>query len=89
MKTSKYLVVVFLSKTEVFSFIERMNSYGVAASTTGTPKEARIGCGISAKIDQRSYDLAVKVIGDGGYNGFFGIYAVTSDGERISRYRIV
>ena len=46
----KWAVATFRSKTEVFEFIDLMEQEGVFVSTVGTPKEARIVCGISAKF---------------------------------------
>ena len=70
----KYNIIVFKSKTEVFRFIEEMQDNGVNATAVGTPSHARIGCGISAKIEYRYLWLAKKIISNGNYNSFYRIY---------------
>lgn len=88
MTSDKYIVVVFRSKTEVLDYIERLLILGVKATPTGTPKEAKIGCGIAAKLNARHLGVAQKVLAEGGYQGFFAIYSVVTDGLRTSRMRI-
>ena len=43
------LLAVFRSRAHSLDYARRLTSYGVAASTMPTPKEARIGCGICVK----------------------------------------
>ena len=81
--------MVFKTKTEVFSLIGQLNLTGISASTTGTPKEAGIGCGIAVKTDFRHLNTIKRIIDAGGYKGFFGIYLIVTDGLRTSKTRIV
>lgn len=85
----KKAIVVFKSKTEVFRFMEEIRSRGAAASTVGTPAQAKIGCGISVKIDYGYLPLAKKIIAGGGYGAFYGIYAVTTAGGRTETVKIM
>lgn len=69
-------VVVFKSKTEVFAFIEQARYLGVGASVVSTPKEIKIGCGLSAKISDSQTQLAKKIISSYGYSTFYGIFTI-------------
>lgn len=75
-------VAVFRSKTELFTFINYLKHQGVLVETVATPKEARIGCGISAKFDERFFRLAVEIIESYSFSSFFGIYKIKNDGVR-------
>ena len=88
MEKSKYLAVVFRTKTEVFSLIEKLNSLGIKALTTGTPKEAGIGCGIAVRTDAVHSSVVRRIVLSGGYEGFFGIYLIETDGLRTSKTRM-
>ena len=89
MNDSDFAIIVFRAKTDVFSLIVALNSYGVAASTTGTPKEARIGCGIAVKTEVRAIGTALEIINGGGYDSFYGIYRTKTAGGRTSRTRVI
>lgn len=75
-------VAVFRSKTELFTFINYLKYQGAFVETVATPKEARIGCGISAKFDERFFRLAVKIVENYSFSSFFGIYKIKNDGVR-------
>ncbi|MBR1890866.1 MAG: DUF3343 domain-containing protein [Clostridia bacterium] len=85
----KWAIVVFKSKAEVFEFIELLNQAGIGATTTQTPKEAGIGCGISAKVGFNRLPTVKKILSSGRFSGAFGVYAVVTDGVRTSRSRII
>ena len=68
-------VFVFRTKTEVFEFADELRSRGIPAGTVGTPKEARIGCGLAVSTEARFLSVAKK-IAIGGYGGFYGIFIV-------------
>ena len=89
MQKSKYLIIVFRTKTEVFSLIQALEKKGISAATTGTPKEAGIGCGIAVKTDALNLNAVKRIVLSGGYDGFFGIYAVATDGVRTSKTRVM
>ena len=81
-------IVVFRSKTDLFSFINEFKRSGGRIETVATPKEAKIGCGLSAKIEERYLSLAVSLIKAGDYNSFFDIYKVKKADGRISTFRV-
>lgn len=77
-------IAVFRSKTDLFTFINYLKYYGVLVETVATPKEARIGCGLSAKFDERFFSLAVNIVNSYDFEGFYGIYKVKITGGRRS-----
>lgn len=77
-------IAVFRSKTDLFTFINYLKYYGAFVETVATPKEARIGCGLSAKFDERFFPLAVRILRSYRFDGFFGIYKVKIEGGRRS-----
>ena len=86
---TKNLIIVFRSKTEVFGFIDEMNNAGAFATTTGTPKEAKIGCGISVKTDARNLKTVISILNERRFDGFFGVYSSVGAGGRTSRTRLI
>ena len=84
----RYLIVTFLTKTEVFSFLDYLAEAGVPATTAATPKEAGIGCGLAAKVDARFLREVDSVLKKGRFGGYRGSYLVHKEGARVSKTRI-
>lgn len=82
-----FCVAVFKSKTDLFTFMEKLKYNGASVETVATPKEAKIGCGLSAKFDERYFGLTVRLIKSNNYPSFHAIYKVKRQGGRISTYR--
>ena len=72
----KKALFVFRNKTEVFRLLDELAAFGVRAGTTGTPKEAKIGCGIAVETDISKLPLAKRIISSGNYQGFFGAFTI-------------
>ncbi len=85
----KTVIAVFKSKPEVMRFIEKMVYQGARAQTTGTPKEAKIGCGISARFEYRNLNLAKKILREEHFEGFHQAYLIETDGSRVSKRRLL
>lgn len=85
----KYAIAVFRSKTEVFEFIDYMEQNGVRCVTTGTPKEARIGCGISAKFSYVFMHKARRILETVDFEGFYAVYLVEEKAGRSVMGRIM
>lgn len=81
-------VVVFKSKTEVFAFLEDMRFFNATASTVSTPKEIKIGCGLSAKISESGINIAKRIIYNGDYPTFYGIFSLKKFGNSSSITKI-
>ncbi len=84
----KRCVVVFKSRTQVMYFIEIMNKKGYTAKSVPTPKEARIGCGVSAEIKISSINYAYKLIKKVGFSSFYGMFIIEKRGERTTTTKI-
>lgn len=80
-------IAVFRSKTDLFTFINALKYSGAIVETVATPKEAHIGCGLSAKFDERYFSLALRILKHGGFDGFYGIYKVKRVDGRVSTFR--
>jgi hypothetical protein len=55
-------------------YAQQLNLYGVSATTTSAPKEAKIGCGLCVRFDARYFTRAKAVLKTGGYASFKGFY---------------
>ncbi len=84
----KRCVVVFKSRTQVMSFNDIMNREGYPSKLVSTPKEAHIGCGISAEISKSHVNIALKIIKKGEFSSFYGIFLIDRRGNRTSTTKI-
>ena len=84
----KRCVVVFKSRTQVMYFIELMTNSGAYAKAVATPKEAKIGCGISAEIPISNLSLALKIIKKVGFSSFYGVFLIEKRGNRTTTTKI-
>ena len=84
----KRCVVVFKSRTQVMSFSDIMKSEGYPVKLVSTPKEARIGCGISAEISKSHVSVALKIIKKARFSSFYGIFLIERQGNRTSTTKI-
>ena len=78
------LLAVFRARTQSLDYAERLNKYGVAASTVPTPKEAKIGCGLCVRFYERDMIRAKAILKTGRYATFKGFYKMDYVGGRIS-----
>ncbi|MBQ2769072.1 MAG: DUF3343 domain-containing protein [Clostridia bacterium] len=78
------ILAVFRSRTQSLEYAERLYQYGVAATTTAAPKEARIGCGLCVRFDERSFVRANAILKTGRYSSFKGYYKQDFVGGRLS-----
>ncbi len=68
------ILAVFRSRSQSLDYAERLRKYGVAATTSPAPKEARIGCGLCVRFDARVYPRAKAILRTGKYSSFKGYY---------------
>lgn len=78
------ILAVFRSRAHSLDYAGRLTSYGVAASTMPTPKEARIGCGICVRFDAREFVRARAILKLGRYSSFKGFYKMEYNGGQLS-----
>ena len=67
------LLAVFRSRAQALDFSAALKTAGVPAQAIATPREARVGCGISIKFDDRFVSRARAVLGGKGYSAFSGL----------------
>jgi hypothetical protein len=68
------ILAVFRSRGQSLDYAERLNAYGVAATTMSTPKEAKIGCGLCVRFDAKHLIRAKAILKVGGFKTFKGFY---------------
>ena len=68
------ILAVFRSRLQSLDYAERLLKYGVPAETVPAPKEARIGCGLCVRFDDRVFPRAKAVLKTGKYTTFKGFY---------------
>lgn len=69
-----YYLVVFRSRSETMKFVNILNSYGVFVSVVNTPRQLSVSCGISAKIQTASLNLAKDILRRRQFYTFAGIF---------------
>lgn len=80
-------LVVFRTRTDVFSFIDLARSAGIGASIVSMPKELKLGCGLAVRISDNRTMKAWSILKKAGYSSFFGIFTLkkTSSGKKLTR----
>ncbi len=86
----EYVVVSFRSRSETVKFNEYLKKNGLQSELVNTPKEAKVGCGLSVKIPRSSFYIvknAVRfAVNNGGFKTFAGYFSVSfKNGKRIVR----
>ena len=84
----KKCVAVFKSRTQVMSFVEIMNSRGVPCKIISTPKEAHVGCGVSAEFSLDKLNQAKIVVNNVGFSSFNGFFLIEKRGSHTTTLRI-
>ena len=65
-----------------------MNNLGVVCSVVPTPKEAKLGCGVSAKFPLSSVNVAKAVISKYRLTAFYAFFMVTKNANKTTAVRI-
>ena len=76
------VLAVFRSRFQSMDFSERLREYGIPVETVPAPKEARIGCGLCVRFDERLFPRVKAVLKIGKYSTFKGFYRVDFEGGR-------
>ena len=77
------VIAVFRSRAHSLDYMERLQKYGVVATATPTPKEARIGCGLCVRFDARDFIRANSILKTGKYSSFKGFYKLDFVGGQV------
>ena len=78
------ILAVFRSRSHSIDYAERLQTYGVQATTTTIPKEAKVGCGLCVRFDGRYFYRAQAILKIGGYSSFKGFYKMDYVNGRMS-----
>lgn len=78
------ILAVFRSRAQSLDYVERMQKYGVPASTMSAPKEAKIGCGLCVRFEAKYFVRANSVLKAGKYSAFKGYYKLDFVGGQVS-----
>lgn len=78
------ILAVFRSRAQSLDYAERLRKYGIAASTTNAPREAKIGCGLCVRFEERVFPRANSILKSGKYSSFKGFYKLDFVGGRVS-----
>lgn len=70
------VLAVFRARSQTLDFTFRLQRYGISVQTVNTPKEARAGCGLSAKLSSAALPQAKNIVQNGHYSSFVGFFAV-------------
>lgn len=84
----KMCIAVFRSKTETYKFIDYMRANNIECAAVTTPKEAHVGCGISAKFPYRNLNIAYKIVNSGAFTSFKNFFVIEKQNGRSSTVRI-
>ena len=73
-------LAVFRSRAQALDYISALKKAGVPARAVNTPKEAGVGCGISALFDESFLSRARAVLASYPYSAFAGFMKKTPHG---------
>lgn len=74
------MLAVFRSRAQSLEFISVLKSAGVPVQAVNTPKDAGVGCGISAKFDERFLPRVRTALTQKRYSSFTGLMKQTQNG---------
>lgn len=77
------MIAVFRSRSQAMDCNSRLRSYGVPCVVINTPKEAKVGCGLSLKLPGNMLPRAKMLIERGNYSAFYGYYTMQNLYGRI------
>ncbi len=66
------MLAVFRSRAQALEYISVLKAGGVPAQAVSTPKEAGVGCGISAKFEDVFFARAKSCLAKKSYSSFSG-----------------
>ncbi len=76
------MLAVFRSRAQTLEFISVLKGGGIPVQAVNTPKEANVGCGISARFEEPFLPRVRFYLGKKHYSSFSGIMQKGSGGYR-------
>lgn len=77
------IIAIFRSRSQVIDCNQKLKSMGIPSAIINTPTEANIGCGLSLKIPNDSFERVRFVIKNSRYSAFYGFFRIQSNNNRI------
>lgn len=77
-----YLLAAFRSRAHTLRFYDLLRSYKVECRVVNTPKEAKIGCGISVRCGPEAVGYVNLSLRKTAFPTFIGVFKVTEDGNK-------
>lgn len=74
------ILAVFRSRAQTLGYLAEVRTAGFPAQAVSTPKEAGVGCGISAKFEERFLPRARALLARRSYTSFAGFFRATKGG---------
>ena len=78
------ILAVFRSRSQSLDYAECLHKYGVSVTTTPAPSEAKIGCGLCIRFEERYYPRASALLRTKKYSSFKGFYKLDFVGGQVS-----
>ncbi len=66
------MIAVFRSRAQALEYIAQLKAAGIPAQAVSTPKEAGVGCSISAKFEEGFLGRASMILRKKPYSSFSG-----------------
>ena len=70
-------VIVFATKTDVFTCLEQLSEWGIGGNIVPVPKQLKMGCGLAVGINDNYFQGAYSLVRRSRYSSFRGIYRVS------------
>lgn len=67
------MLAVFRSRAQTLEFISVLKGNGIPVQAVNTPREANVGCGISARFDEPFLERVRYFLGRKRYSSFSGV----------------
>lgn len=70
------IIAVFKQRSETINFYEALQKHGVASKVINTPRQAKIGCGISVAVNRTDFERAKEVLALLNAESFVGYFSI-------------
>ena len=78
------VLAAFRSRTEALEFLEVLKRYGVSAQIVSTPREVRVGCGLSVRFSYSALARVKSILMHAEVSSFAGFFMSTGYGKNTS-----
>lgn len=75
------VLAVFRSRAQTLDYLSELRSAGIPAQATNTPAAANVGCGISARFEEKFLVRARLILERKRYSAFSGFFKNSGGGS--------